>query len=182
LSLESSDKFETSPTVLQSPSFLLDYYHVCREELVQYGYRFDHNLDTAEALFEACHDKICKKDYPQFTAANYLNIMKRSMGNLYKDQLRRDGYLDELGKCKFPEQFSPKPQMALDERVCRNEELGFLRLALGRMSLIDQDILLELDDTLVIKSYRKYQAIKRLEKRVIEVIAEQKEKHLQEQR
>lgn len=158
-------------------NFLKDLYLQHRDELVRYGLQFDRSLDTAKDLFEDCHDKICKL-YPHMDSVQYVAIMMRSMGNLYKDHLRKAGYFE---RCKFPEAFSPGLGLSSEEQVCRNEELLILREALSRMSLSDQEILLPDNDHLdyEIKSYRKYQAMKRLERTVIEVIAMQQQKRLE---
>lgn len=158
-------------------NFLLEFYQTYREELIGYGLRFDKCLDTANDLLEDCHDKLCKKNYPLLTPLDYVKIMKRSMGNLYTDQLRKAGYLIVPGKCKYPELFTPKSQLPLDEYVCQKEELGFLREALGRMSQNDQEILLREASEPSIKKWRVYQAKKRLEIQVILVMAEQKQRH-----
>jgi DNA-directed RNA polymerase specialized sigma24 family protein len=152
-----------------------EFYQSFREELVKYGNRFDHNNDTAEDLFEECHHKISQK-LPNLTSDEYPKVMKRSMGNLYTDQLRHKGYLD---RCQFPEMFTPKPLMSLEENVCRKEEHMFLRMALNLLSPTDQEILRnDLKPPLITSSF-KYQALKRLEKKVIEVIAERQSRNEQ---
>jgi len=165
-----------------SVNFLLEFYQTYREELIRYGLRFDKCLDTAKDLLEDCHDKLCKKNYPLLAPLDYLKIMKRSMGNLYTDHLRKAGYLVVPGRCKFPELFTPKSSLPLEEQVCRQEELGFLREALTRISSTDQEILLREGNDPSIKKWRVYQAKKRLELQVILVMAEQKQGHEEEER
>jgi hypothetical protein len=171
---QSSDRLESSPT---PKDFLLDCYIACQEELVRYGVRFDHTIETSEDLMADCHEMMVRK-YPKISQKDYIKYMKISMKNRFIDHFRRTVWLESN---QYPESISPKPLMALDEKVCQKEELGFLRLAISRMSSTDQDILLEQNDTLVVPSYRKYQAIKRLERNIIEVMGKQKMKHLQEQ-
>jgi hypothetical protein len=157
-------------------NFLKNFYLQHRDELVRYALKFDQCRDTALDLFEDCHDKICKL-YPMVDSVEYVKIMKRAMGNLYTDHLRKAGYLE---RCKFPEAFSPITPLSVVEQVCKEEELGILREALSLMTSTDQEILLrdKGSGSTEIKSYQKYQAIKRLERTVIEVIASKKMKDL----
>jgi len=98
--------------------------------------------------------------------------MKTLMANQYRSKLRRDGYLD---KPELPESFFPKAFPPLDEVVCKREEIHLLAIAMGKMSAGDQEILTREGTGGEIKSWRKYQAIKRLEKKVIEVIVSRRE-------
>jgi DNA-directed RNA polymerase specialized sigma24 family protein len=147
---------------------LLTYYISCQEELTRYGSRFDSTEETAEDLFVECHEKISRK-YAIKSRVDYLKLMKTSMRNQFNDHFRRKVWLKENPR---PELISPKPLLDLEETVCRREEFEFLRLALERMSEKDQEILREELKVPKIKSWVKYQALKRLERKVIEVIAE----------
>jgi hypothetical protein len=147
---------------------LLSYYISCQEELTRYGSRFDSTEETAEDLFVECHDKIRQK-YAITSRVDYLKLMKTSMRNQFNDHFRRNIWLKENPR---PELISPKPLLDLEETVCRREEFEFLRLAMDRMSEKDQEILREEIKAPKIKSWVKYQALKRLERKVIEVIAE----------
>ena len=115
------------------------------------------------------HAILCDK-YPDRDGISYVRLMKTLMANQYRSKLRRDGYLD---KPELPESFFPKAFPPLDEVVCRKEEMKVLSLAISRINPSDQALLQREGHTPEIKSWRKYQAIKRLEKKVIEVIAEQ---------
>jgi hypothetical protein len=153
--------------------FLLDFYISCQEELTRYGSRFDATIETSEDLFVECHEKIARK-YAVHSRVDYLKLMKTSMRNQFNDHFRRNIWLKENPR---PELISPKPLLDLEETVCRREEFEFLRLALERMSEKDQEILREEIKAPKNESWIKYQALKRLERKVIEVIAERQAKN-----
>jgi hypothetical protein len=152
---------------------LLSYYISCQEELTRYGSRFDSTEETAEDLFVECHDKIRQK-YAITSRVDYLKLMKTSMRNQFNDHFRRNIWLKENPR---PELISPKPLLDLEETVCRREEFEFLRLAMDRMSEKDQEILREEIKPKGTEGWIKYQALKRLERKVIEVIAERQAKN-----
>jgi len=147
---------------------LLDFYISCQEELTRYGSRFDSTEETGEDLFAECHEKISRK-YAVHSRVDYLKLMKVSMRNQFNDHFRRNIWLKENPR---PELISPKPLLDLEETVCRREEFEFLRLAMDRMSEKDQEILREELKLKGTESWIKYQALKRLERKVIEVMAE----------
>jgi len=157
-------------------NFYTDFYQEHRADLVKYSLRFDHNADTAEDLFEVSHDMLCK-EYPDRDSISYVRLMKTLMTNQYRDKLRREGYLD---KPELPESFFPKAFPPLDEVVCKREELHLLAMAMGKLSTGDREILTREGTGGEIKSWRKYQALKRLEKQVIAVIVERKERNKKE--
>ena len=152
---------------------LLTYYVSCQEELTRFGTLFDHTEETAEDLFVACHEKIARK-YAIDKRVDYLKLMKVSMRNQFNDHFRRNVWLDEN---PYPEAISPKPLADLDETVCRREEHAILHLALERMSENDQMILREEIKSPKNEGWVKYQALKRLERKVIEVMAERQVKN-----
>jgi hypothetical protein len=152
-------------------NFYTEFYQEHREILVKYGIRFDRNSDTAEDLFEVSHAILCD-EYPNRDGISYVKLMKTLMANQYRDKLRREGYLD---KPELPESFFPKAFPPLDEVVCKREEIHLLAMAISQMSVGDQEILTREGSGGEIKSWRKYQAIKRLEKKVIEVIVSRRD-------
>jgi hypothetical protein len=156
---------------------LLTYYISCQEELTRYGSRFDSTEETAEDLFVECHEKIARK-YAVHSRVDYLKLMKTSMRNQFNDHFRRNIWLAENPR---PELISPKPLLDLEETVCRREEFEFLRLAMDRMSEKDQEILREELKPPKNEGWIKYQALKRLEKKVIEVMAERQANNLKKE-
>jgi hypothetical protein len=165
----------TDKTVFASVNYdlLLTFYISCQEELTRYGTRFDSTEETAEDLFAECHEKIRQK-YAVHSRVDYLKLMKTSMRNQFNDHFRRNIWLKENPR---PELISPKPLLDLEETVCRREEFEFLRLALSRMSEKDQEILREELKAPKNEGWMKYQALKRLERKVIEVMAERQAKN-----
>jgi len=155
-------------------TFYESFYETFRADLVKYSLRFDHNSDTAEDLFEVSHAILCDK-YPDRDGISYVRLMKTLMANQYRSKLLRDGYLD---KPELPESFFPKAYPPLDEVVCKREEIHLLAMAIRQMSKGDQEILTREGTGGEIKSWRKYQAIKRLEKKVVEVIVTRRDANL----
>jgi hypothetical protein len=152
---------------------LLTYYISCQEQLTRFGTIFDHTEETAEDLFVECHEKIARK-YAISSKVDYLKLMKVSMRNQFNDQFRRNVWLDEN---PYPEAISPKPLPDLEETVCRREEHALVHMALSRMNEKDQMILREEISPPKGQSWVKYQALKRLERKVIEVMAERQTKN-----
>lgn len=151
-------------------NFLEEYYNTCQEELIRYGVRFDHTVETAEDLFTECHRILCEKN-PEISETEYRKRMKGYMKNKFIDHFRRNIWLE---KNPYPGSITPKPLMSLEEHVCRSEEVELLMLALARLSGNDREILLEEKTGERITRFQRYQAKKRLQVRVLEVIASQK--------
>ncbi len=154
-------------------NFLLDFYVSCQEELTRFGVRFDSTVETAEDLFSECHEKLARK-YAIDKRVDYLKLMKVSMRNQFNDHFRRNVWLDEN---PYPESISPKHLPDLEETVCRREEHALVHMALSRMNENDQMILREEISPPKGQSWIKYQALKRLERKVIEVMAERQVKN-----
>jgi hypothetical protein len=136
-------------------------------------FRFISVINQFRYLFVECHEKIARK-YAVHSRVEYLKLMKTSMRNQFNDHFRRRVWLAENPR---PELISPKPLLDLEETVCRREEFEFLRLALERMSEKDQEILREELKLKGSEGWMKYQALKRLERKVIEVMAERQAKN-----
>ena len=153
--------------------FFVSHYLDLREDLVRYGRRFDQNADTAEDLVEDSHDAICNKyALLELTADDYIGLMKTSMMNRYRDHYQHEKLKENLqDSTKFKSAVSPKPLMPLDEHACRSEEVELLMLAMARMGAKDREILRE---QVSASPTKRYQAKKRLESRLIAVIANQK--------
>jgi hypothetical protein len=121
-------------------------------------FRFISVINQFRYLFVECHEKIARK-YAVHSRVEYLKLMKTSMRNQFNDHFRRRVWLAENPR---PELISPKPLLDLEETVCRRE---------------DQEILREELKLKGSEGWMKYQALKRLERKVIEVMAERQAKN-----
>ena len=140
-----------------------------RQELINYGQRFDGTRETAEDLFEACYDALAKHQgsllLPEI---GYLKLMKKSMENRFKDHYRRAKLLAQY---PYPETLLPTAPASPEEKVCQREEMELLMLALARLSTKDRTILLEVGTREQVTSNQRYQAKGRLQQQLIQVIA-----------
>jgi ribosomal protein L37AE/L43A len=151
-------------------AFYEEYYRLFREELIRYAWRFDRSIERAEDLFEDCHSTFCNT-YSGKTQVEYLKTMKDSMRNLHFTWLNREGL---VAKYSHPESLSPKPLIALEEYVCKSAEVELLMLAMARLSQADREILLGDKNKETDERAPRYRAKKRLEQKLIEVVADQK--------
>ena len=121
-------------------NFYVEYYEEYREQLVRYGWRFDHSQDTAEDLFEDSHLAICE-EYPAIREeVEYKKLMKTAMKNRYYNRFKKEKLEVDLSF-----QWQPVESVTLDEQVFLQKEMEVVMLSLSHFSPKDQEALLAVD-------------------------------------